>query len=263
MNISYLYLNSWSDECDQPLSLHCKLETAKETMTNSAEAASITPRNTQLTTPKENVLCIQQAFTQKHFNPGTNFVSATPEIISDLNSMTMYFREREETESNEAYKQIIPYNVIKAGKRYLVYNRGKDGGEKRLSGKFSLGIGGHVNDKDLTIKKSIYRELTEEIGNVLYERNAINEFARVSNKDIIGFFCKGFIYDDSTDVGRVHLGLLILHEADTIFSPGGELEEFNQWYRWMTDEEIAANLYGVLEGFENWSLIVYKNMLKL
>jgi predicted NUDIX family phosphoesterase len=63
------------------------------------------------------------------------------------------FVERWMAEKDKAILQIIPYIVCYDDDYVFTYSR-KSGGEKRLEGKKSLGIGGHVNIHDKHVKVS-------------------------------------------------------------------------------------------------------------
>lgn len=110
------------------------------------------------------------------------------------------FMQRDKAETNPDFKQIIPYVVITDGERILHYVRGKKAGEQRLVSKGSIGIGGHINDEDHSLfsfgmqafQEAVKREVCEEL-------SVQGEFdARPV----------GLINDDSTEVGRVHFGVV-------------------------------------------------------
>jgi len=111
------------------------------------------------------------------------------------------FRPRAEVEPNPEFKQLIPYVLIccdiKNTWHVFSYTRGIGQGESRLHRKRSIGIGGHVSEQDAgdktnPITQAIMRELNEEV--------AINAPYQME--------CVGLINDDTTDVGRVHLGIV-------------------------------------------------------
>jgi len=107
------------------------------------------------------------------------------------------FVPRPAAEENESLKQLIPYFLIVHGDRIWCYVRGKKSGETRLVAKASMGIGGHINNQDLDLFGDVYttaalRELTEE---VVIEGPYTHRIAALLN-------------DDSTPVGRVHLGVV-------------------------------------------------------
>jgi len=111
-----------------------------------------------------------------------------------------FFIARPQAESDPAYKQIIPYALIAFQSRVLHYVRGKKAGEQRLVAKGSIGIGGHMNETDeslFAIDEQAYRAGVER---------EVNEEIRIDTpfEDRI----VALLNDDSTEVGRVHLGIV-------------------------------------------------------
>src|SRR5271170_3575667 len=108
------------------------------------------------------------------------------------------YRDRSEAELDRRYKQIIPYVLLICNGRILRYRRGKGGGETRLHGLYSVGIGGHISEEDNQLfstnrgyQEGMRRELMEEVA-----IDAANEPPVAA------------INDDSTDVGYVHFGIV-------------------------------------------------------
>src|SRR5262245_2942864 len=114
------------------------------------------------------------------------------------------FMPRSQAEENPDFKQIIPYVIIRQGDRWLHYVRGKASGEKRLVAKGSIGVGGHINPEDQSLfdagrdfyDRAVQRELHEEL-------RIDGEF----RTRIVAL-----LNDDSTPVGKVHLGVVHLCE---------------------------------------------------
>jgi predicted NUDIX family phosphoesterase len=156
------------------------------------------------------------------------------------------FRSRAITEDDSSFKQIIPYVLIRHQDRFLLTQRTSRQTEKRLHGKYSVGIGGHINDleqsaghKDV-IHAGLERELNEEV-RVLGARRSLE--------------LVGIISDDSTDVGKVHLGLVFILEVDSdLYS----LEEPDL----MTAQWAGADiLREKLPVMETWSQIAFQNVI--
>lgn len=148
----------------------------------------------------ENVLVFPRSLFEQlgvfqGFSPEVNCY--LPAILDARNNR---FMARAQAETNPDFKQIIPYVVITDGKSVLHYVRGKKTGEQRLVAKGSVGIGGHINDEDHTLfafgmqafQDAVKREVCEEIS-IQGEFNA---------RPV------GLINDDSTEVGRVHFGIV-------------------------------------------------------
>lgn len=110
-----------------------------------------------------------------------------------------FFVERRHAERDATMKQIIPYVVLVRGGDVFRMER-IGGGEGRLHGKASVGVGGHVNpvDAEHPVKAGMQRELDEEVdlGGLQVEPHAV-----------------GLINDDGTDVGSVHVGLVCIAQV--------------------------------------------------
>lgn len=120
-----------------------------------------------------------------------------PAILAPKNNS---FRPRSEAETDPSFKQIIPYVVITDGDRILHYVRGRKSGEQRLVAKGSLGIGGHINDEDhslFAVGEQAFRDaVAREVGEELIVDGEFDA------KPV------GLINDDSTEVGKVHFGIV-------------------------------------------------------
>src|SRR2546426_4017693 len=78
------------------------------------------------------------------------------------------FRPRASMEEDPSFKQIIPYLIVRHRGRLFLVQRSTEGGETRLHGKYSIGVGGHINRGDVegaldVIAAGLKRELEEEL----------------------------------------------------------------------------------------------------
>src|ERR1700730_5653882 len=150
--------------------------------------------------PVENILVIKRSlFDELGAFQGLNF---EPEkyLKAILSRGSNFFIPRPEAETNPAYKQIIPYALIAFEKTVLHYVRDKKAGEQRLIAKGSIGVGGHMNESDeslFAMEEQAYRAGVER---------EVNEEIKIDTpfEDQI----VALLNDDSTDVGRVHLGIV-------------------------------------------------------
>ena len=119
---------------------------------------------------------------------------------------------REVAEQDPSYKQPIGYALLVNPKRKKVFayqrsTRDKDYPEKRLQGKWSWGLGGHIERGDdrgeNPLRESLLREIAEEVG--------ITDWGRIRPL--------GYINDDSDPVGKVHFGILFLVETGAVKPP--------------------------------------------
>src|SRR4030042_4138432 len=176
------------------------------------------------------------------FNDGIWYGVKTKDIKKYINliSKKHKFLPRSKVEQDPSWQQIIPYLVFESGSRFFLMRRKGNHTDRRLSNMYSLGIGGHINKKDIegigrrNIISWARREFEEEIA---YSGKFTTEFV-------------GLLNDDSNDVGLVHLGLdiCIRGESDNIA---------------IRDEHKTGNLIELsgcakyYKRMETWSKIVY------
>ena len=151
------------------------------------------------------------------------------------------FMVRSEAETNPAFKQLIPYVILSCDGRILSYVRGKRAGETRLVGCRSIGIGGHINPTDeMPLLDSDFREAYLTAG----QREVAEEVAIESDhRDRI----VALINDDSTDVGKVHLG--IVHHWILDRPLVNRREQMITQMTFMTPSE----LHSLRDSLETWS----------
>jgi predicted NUDIX family phosphoesterase len=149
------------------------------------------------------------------------------------------FLLRATAEESPQYRQIIPYVIIRHGDAYFVLERTPKQSETRLHNKLSLGIGGHINPGH-DLAAGLQQELNEE---VTIDAPYKLEFT-------------GILNDESTEVGRVHLGAVHILEPE---APRVSVRETEK----MTGRWVARNdLGGLRERMETWSQIVYDRLIR-
>lgn len=199
-----------------------------------------------MATTDENVLVFTRSLFERlgvfqGLNPDVNHY--LPTILDPKNNS---FLPRSKAEIDPNFKQIIPYVIITDGKSILHYVRGKKAGEQRLVAKGSIGIGGHINDEDHSLfavgmqafQEAVKREVCEELS-VQGEFNA---------RPV------GLINDDSTEVGRVHFG--IVH---VLFCKPDQVKKNEQvitQVEFVPIEELKAKR----EQMETWSQLCLDNL---
>ncbi len=105
-----------------------------------------------------------------------------------------FFVERRHAEQDATLKQVIPYCVVARGGEVFLTRRTTKGGDARLFGKRSIGIGGHINPVDGAdvLGLGLRREVDEEL--------------HIEGDWTVR--ATGILNDDTTDVGSVHFGLV-------------------------------------------------------
>ncbi len=171
-------------------------------------------------------------------------------ILSPSNSE---YRLRRSVEEDPLWKQPIPYILIVNPKlkRVFAYQRSKEDPfytEKRLQGKWSWGIGGHIERSDIKTKnplrEGMFRELREEV----FIKGGISEPKVL-----------GYINDDSDNVGKVHFGILYLIETDATEIKPRDREIVNGRLRTIKElEKICSS-----DDVETWSKIALDPLKKI
>lgn len=155
------------------------------------------------------------------------------------------YMKRGLAENNPNFKQPIAYVIVvnKKTKRVFAYQRSVDASytEKRLRGKWSWGVGGHIEKFDGKSKNPILASLEREL------KEELNIDTEIKPKVL------GYINDDSNDVGKVHFGILYLVEVEqsTVQLRGTEAQQSGMFT--VSELENICNSEGII--VEDWSKI--------
>ena len=166
------------------------------------------------------------------------------EIFSTLSKYEV--KRRGDMEDDPSFKQLISYCLLENEKgEILVYERLSGGGEERLHGQSSIGVGGHMNDVtgadsiNEVLRVNAQRELEEEVG--------------LSNNKSQNMEYLGFINDDDNDVGKVHMGVVF---KITVQSNDVEAKETDTLkIKWIEQGDIHS-----YEDFETWSALILQDI---
>ena len=187
--------------------------------------------------PHENILAIKRSLFDELGNfHGLNFA---PE------------KYRAQAENDPTHKQIIPYALIAFEDKVLHYVRGKKAGEQRLVAKGSVGIGGHMNQED----ESLFNYLVDEAAYRAGVEREVGEELKIDAKfeDRI----VALLNDDTTEVGRVHLG--IVHVFKLAEPKVEKREAMITNLMFSTKAELLARR----ESLETWSQICVDSLDRL
>ena len=176
----------------------------------------------------------------------TNVDRYLPAILDRENQS---FRPRSLVEDDPSYKQLIPYVILECSDadctQLFQYTRGGGQGEKRLHAKKSLGIGGHISIEDATgstgadwYMTGMQRELDEEV-----------KIACGGQQRIVGL-----IYDDTTEVGRVHLGIVHIMQLSSCKVTSAEADLVDSGFQKI---DVIKEGY---DSLETWSQLCIKHL---
>ena len=174
--------------------------------------------------------------------PFQGYVSNVHDYLAVLLSpQNNFFLLRTQAEQDIRYKQLIPYVVLRYRDTAFSYVRGKRSSESRLVAMRSIGVGGHIEPADQSLFSSD-RDMYLEAA-----RREVSEEVQLDSpyyESIVAL-----INDDSTDVGKVHLG--IMHIWDLAEPKVTKREGLITQSGFVSIESLKANL----EELETWSRI--------
>jgi predicted NUDIX family phosphoesterase len=153
------------------------------------------------------------------------------------------YLDRPVAEADPAFKQLIPYVVVRDGERIFLMERTDAGGDPRLHGRASIGVGGHLNPVDQgedPLTDGLRREWSEEL-----IADWEPEFRLV-----------GLLNDDSNPVGSVHLGVVFYVEA------AGRSVEVRERDKLTGRFATAAAVRAAWDRMETWSRLVADRLLR-
>ncbi len=186
---------------------------------------------------EEEVLVVKTSLLAPYLRPGLFRENA--EEVLELIDRKHEFLVRRVAEESPDYRQIIPYVAIRNGDHLFVLRRTRKGTDARLHDKVSIGIGGHINPGHGVVE-GMQKELDEEVA--------------IDGDYDITF--TGILNDDSTEVGRVHLGIVYVLDATTRNVRVLETEKLSgEWHG-------MAGLTPLREAMETWSQIVFDEITR-
>ena len=196
---------------------------------------------------QEKVLVIAMNYLRDFVRP--NCINVSGNIHDFLNTVQKEscFIPRSNAENDYNFKQVIPYIYISHDKCIYLTNRKSTQSESRLHNKYSLAVGGHINEFDIggidnIVQNGMLRELNEEV--------------IVDSSDILEISAKCLISDDTNEVGRVHIGIVYHVSLKSAKCTVNEIDMMDG--KWIQLTDIPA----YYEELETWSQIIYDFILR-
>ena len=198
----------------------------------------------------ERVLCAETS--EVWPNGGDRVQLRKLDSLFDLNGQFQtYFKPRADVETDADWQQLCSYLVVRCGREVMAYQRPAKGGDVRLHGAVSVGIGGHVNSTDARPDSDTSQIILNGIMRELDEETQISAVA--SPPDLKGPVW--LIHDPTNDVGRVHTGVVAVLDVEH------PLEEFSVTgcvCSWSTPQQLFRH-----PQLESWSRIVLQYIVGL
>jgi predicted NUDIX family phosphoesterase len=206
----------------------------------------------------EEVLCVGTPLFREcgYFNGFRPLSSNYTPLFAESNQS---FQPRDTVEEDSSYKQLIPYIIVERGQRLMAYWRGQGQGEKRLHGKRSIGIGGHINPCDLEYTQLGRLVDRDAFMSDMYTRGMLRELTeelRFKHQPSLWYMrTVGLVHEDQTEVGQVHLGVVhVLHLGAAVDCQANEDDIVD--LEWRTKDRLVAEM----NDFELWSRICLEHV---
>ena len=184
--------------------------------------------------PDEQVLVVPR----KALVPGVGWLGIRQTDLAEALAVVASqgrFMRRGDAEDDPAFKQVIPYLVLRDGERWFLMRRTRAGGDARLHDLWSIGVGGHLNPGDGDVEGGLRREWHEEIA-----ADFVPDFAAL-----------GLLNDDTTPVGRVHIGFVFTADAAGRVVTIREIDKLEGVFA--TTERVAQ----VRDDLETWNRLAF------
>ena len=173
---------------------------------------------------------------------------AEDEITATLYGAGLWLGPRPQLEEMPSFRQIIPYVALRCADKWVRYTRTPAGGEQRLHGRVSIGLGGHIDLPDVSmVGNSI--DLMKTLGEAA-EREVEEELPGISSSSRRW---AGLLVDNDSAVGLVHIGVVAIWEIDSI--PDGPTEDA------IAETGLASltELEDAESRLETWSLLLVRH----
>lgn len=195
-------------------------------------------------------------------------------FLTDVQS-SLVIGQREVLETDPTVRQLLPYSLIARDRptgetEYLVYQRTKLVGEQRLSGLYSIGIGGHIDlarvctnspagsivDLKQTIKNSHAIEFNEELEVINHTQPTTGEIQESATSCLpeVEYTNQFLIHNEG--VQAVHAGIVLLQKIPQHMTVCMKEDEL-KYIGFFTAAEIASSVFKM----ETWSAMYINYLL--
>lgn len=171
----------------------------------------------------------------------------------ELSAADIMLGQRAVLEFDPDFRQVLPISVFTHQGKVWAYERTSKGGEARLHNKIAVAVGGHWDLADLVIEEGCINlevSLQQAIDRELREEVKISSNI-VSTRQLAQKICA-----DDTEVDRVHLGIVWVHELDGegVASAEDQLQEVG----FVSPEALLSDDYNS----EGWAKIICRCLLR-
>lgn len=164
-----------------------------------------------------------------------------------LNNEDLMLGQRFSLERDEDFRQLLPISIFTYQGKVWAYERTSKGGESRLHNKIAVAVGGHWDLEDLVVENSII-DLEASLANATARE--LEEEVKLTSSITNSYELDKKICADDTEVDRVHMAVVYVHELD---GEGIEsVEEQLKSVGFVSPKELLSGNYNL----EAWARII-------
>lgn len=158
----------------------------------------------------------------------------------DLVAEDLMLGQRAVLENDPDFRQVLPISIFTHQGKVWAYERTSKGGEDRLHNKVAVAVGGHWDMEDLVVEGSVI-DLEKSLDAAMARELA--EEVNITSKVVKSTKLRKMICADDTEVDKVHLAVVYMHELDGegIESAEEELKTIG----FLTPEELLSGEYNI------------------
>ena len=193
---------------------------------------------------QEHIVCIKSSAVEHHHNGFVDY---------DLKLEDIMLGQRAVLEGDYDFRQVLPISIFVHGNKVWAYERTSKGGESRLHSKIAVAVGGHWDMADLTLVNGII-DLKASLSEAM--RRELNEEVLLSSKVVSTEVLKNKICCSETDVDKVHMAVVYVHQLDGegIESAEDQLKTIG----FVSPSELLEGDYNL----ETWAKIICEILVK-
>lgn len=192
---------------------------------------------------QQHIVCIKASKVAHRQNGFVDYTLVPEDIMLGL---------RASLEQDMDFRQVLPISIFKHNGKVWAYERTPKGGESRLHNKVAVAVGGHWDMEDIVMDGSVIdleksfeaamaRELSEEV--------------KLSSKIVKTTTLKKMICADDTEVDKLHIAIVHVHELDGTGLDSAE-EELKT-IGFLSPEELLSGKYNI----EVWARLICQMLM--
>lgn len=151
---------------------------------------------------QEHIVCIKATNVEHRQNGFVDYQLKLEDLMLGQRAML---------EQDEDFRQVLPISIFTHNGKVWAYERTSKGGEDRLHNKVAVAVGGHWDMADLVLEDGVI-DLEKSLQTAMARE--LEEEVKLTSKVVKSVRLDNMICADDTEVDRVHVAMVYMHELD-------------------------------------------------